>query len=269
MVLAGKTILITRAAHQAEELVKAVERRGGTPLVFPTIEITPPDSWDACDRALDSLYMYDGLIFTSSNGVEFFFERLNTRGFSPGNVRSKMICVVGEKTKESVERLGLHVTKMPEKFTALELSKSLQQEDLNGKSFLFPRGNLGTTALADSLKHLGAHVDSVIVYHTQKPSRQDAERILKLLLDRKVDVVTFTSPSTVKYFVTVFPNQDMKGLLQHTKIAVIGPATAGAVEDLGLNVDIIAKKSTVESLVSTIEEYFQSKINNLKSKITA
>jgi len=206
------------------------------------------------------LYMYDGLIFTSSNGVEFFFQRLNARGLSAQGVKTKMICVVGEKTKDTVEQLGLSVTMMPEKFTAFDLARTLQQEDLNGKTFLFPRGNLGNSTLADNLKLLGAHVDSIIVYQTKKPKQQDTEKILKLLVDGKVDVVTFTSPSTVKNFVSLFSNQDMKALLQHTKIAVIGPATARAVEEVGLKLDMIAEKSTAESLVIAIEAYFQSAI---------
>lgn len=262
MNLAGKIILITRAAHQAEELVKAIERAGGIPLLFPTIEIAPPDSWDACDRALDALYMYDGLIFTSSNGVEFFFQRLKTRGFFPQGVQTKMICVVGEKTKQAVEQLRLRVTMIPEKFTALDLAKTLQQEDLNGKAFLFPRGNLGNTTLAENLKLLGAHVESIIVYQTQKPKQQDTNKIHNLLIKGKVDVVTFTSPSTVKNFVALFPNHHVKTLLQNTKIAVIGPVTESAVENSGFKVDIVAEKSTVESLVLAIETYFQSAIQN-------
>lgn len=269
MSLSGRTILITRAAHQAEELILAIERHGGNPILFSTIEITPPASWDECDHALDSLYMYNGLIFTSTNGVEFFFERLKTRGFSTLDVQAKMIYVVGEKTKEVVEQFGLRVTSMPEKFTAFDLSKALQQEDLNGKTFLFPRGNLGSSTLADNVRLLGAHVDSVIVYRTQKPSLQDIEKMLKPLIDRKIDVVTFTSPSTVKNFAALFPNHQLKSLLEQTKIAVIGPVTAKAVEEIGLNVDMISKKSTVESLVSAIEEHFQAEIKNRKSEITA
>ena len=87
MNLSGKTILVTRAAHQAASAVRIIERHGGTAIVFPTIEILPPPSWDACDRTLNILHMYDGIIFTSTNGVEFFFQRYQERNISVGDLK--------------------------------------------------------------------------------------------------------------------------------------------------------------------------------------
>ena len=155
--LSGTSILITRAEHQASEFISLVKERGGVPVLFPTIEIGEPTSWDPVDRAIEALYMYDGLIFTSANGVEAFFNRL---GGAVSSLSSKLLYAVGEKTAKTVSRFGLKVTLMPEKFTVSELAIIIEQQDLKGKTFLFPRGNLGKDILQDSLKLLGANVDS-------------------------------------------------------------------------------------------------------------
>lgn len=148
MILSGKTILITRAVHQSKEFVSAIESLGGTSVVFPTIEIVPPDSWEPCDRAIESLYMYDGLIFTSQNGVDSFFQRLSALGKSAAELKAKMICCVGKKTKEAIQQFNLVVTTMPEKFTALDLAKTLRQEDLHGERVFCSRAGIWEITLS-------------------------------------------------------------------------------------------------------------------------
>ncbi len=263
MTLSGKKILITRSAHQACDIMQAIERQGGKAIVFPTIEILPPVSWDACDRAINSLYMYDGLIFTSTNGVEHFLQRLRELNTTTDHLSSKMIFVVGEKTREAVEQEGLHVTVMPDKFTAADLSKKLESEDLHGKTFLFPRGNLGRDTLLDNLKLLGANVDSVIVYQTAKPQQHRIEEVRTMLLNGDIDVATFTSPSTFKNFAVLFSKKELCEIVDKMKIAVIGPATAKAVEEENLEADIVANQSTVESLVEALISHLKSEIRIL------
>lgn len=254
MTLSGKNILVTRASHQAQEFVRLIEQSGANAILFPTIEITPPLSWEKCDTAIDGLYMYDGLIFTSRNGAEFFFQRYSERGEDTAILKAKKIFAVGEKTKQTVEQQGLKVTVMPEKFTSSDLAKAIEQEDLHGKSFLFPRGNLGKDILQDNLKLLGAHVDAVTVYQTEPPKQQDVDNIKKMLFNEKIDIITFTSPSTFKNFIELFTNDERKFINQKSAIAVIGPVTAEAIEKAGLEVDVIAKESTVESLLRTIAD---------------
>ena len=266
MTLAGKTILITRAPHQAEEFVQKITQSGGIPFVFPTIEIAPPQSWEACDRALDSLYMYDGLIFTSTNGVDFFWRRLTERGIAFEELHSKIMYAVGEKTKQAIENHGCNVTIVPEKFTALDLGRTLQQEDLHGKCFLFPRGSLGNTFLADSLKLLHAQVDQVIVYQTLRPKQENIDQLRVKLLSGGIDVATFTSPSTVKNFAALFTPAEFNEIKQRTTIAVIGPVTAAAAEKIGLAVDIEAEQSSVDSLMQALLKYFQSDIHTKRSE---
>jgi uroporphyrinogen-III synthase len=268
MVLSGKKILITRAAHQAEEFVRLIKDNGAIPILFPTIEILPPDSWETCDRALDGLYMYDGLIFTSTNGVEFFVRRMVERGLPLHDLQSKMIFVVGDKTKHAIELHECTVTAMPEKFTAMELANVIQQEDLHGKCFLFPKGNLGNTFLADTLKLLGAHIDQVTVYRTQKPKQENVDELRTMAVNGTIDVITFTSPSTVKNFAALFTSIEMRELKKRTKVAVIGPVTAEAAEAVGLTVDIVAEQSSVDALLQSLLKYFQSNMRTPHSEMT-
>ncbi len=277
--LSGKKILITRAADQADELGDLVRRHGGTPVLFPTIEIVPPVSWDECDRALQNLYMYDGLIFTSANGVTGFMQRLNDFQVGVAAIKPKMIFVVGEKTKRAVEEHGLSVTLMPERFTASDLAKTLDHRDLHGRTFLFPRGNLGKDILQDNLKLLGAQVDSIVVYQTTKPGNAHVVTVRESLLNSAIDVATFTSPSTFQNFIALFTKEELQTFFSHTLIAVIGPVTAKAVKEEGFEADIMATESTVESLVDSVGHFINAKVKisakggcasgaqNLKSKI--
>lgn len=257
--LAGKKILITRAAHQADEFAQLVVRDGGTAVLFPTIEILPPVSWDDCDRAIDALYMYDGLIFTSANGVHGFMDRLKELRILPETLKSKMISVVGERTKLAVGEYGLSVSLMPDRFTSADLAKALDRQDLTGKAFLFPRGNLGKDILQDNLKLLGANVDSVIVYQTTKPRDEKTHEARESLLSGSIDVATFTSPSTFQNFTALFTTNELQAIFSRTAIAVIGPATAQAVMEDGFEADIVAKESTVESLVDAIGHFINAK----------
>jgi uroporphyrinogen-III synthase len=266
MTLSGKTILITRPVHQSENFIRLVERLGGIPVLFPTIEITPPASWDACDRAIDNIYMYDGLILTSSNGAEAFVNRMIDRGNDLKDLRGKLVYVVGEKTKHTVEKHGCAVTAMPEKFTALELSRIIQQEDLRGKCFLFARGNLGNSFLADSLKLLGAQVDQIVVYETTKPAAEQIDGVRSKLLNGEIDFITFTSPSTVTNFCSLFSAPEIGTMQRQLKVAVIGPVTAEAAEDAGFTVDVLADQSTIESMVESIARFISSQTQTRHSQ---
>jgi uroporphyrinogen-III synthase len=170
-----------------------------------------------------------------------------------------MIFAVGEKTKQTVEKFGLKVTAVPETFTAHDLSTMLQREDLHGTTFLFPCGNLSSNSFSEKLKTLGAHVDPLIVYCNKRPNPTDVNITRSKLTNGTIDVVTFTSPSTFKNFCSLFP-EDYRHLNRYTKIASIGPATQRAIEDGGLDVDILAEESTVEGIVRSIVMYFESEL---------
>lgn len=250
--LAGKTILVTRAARQAGDIVSAIEHLGGIALVFPTIEILPPESWDQVDRALDRLNGTGGLVFTSANGAEYFLGRTETRGISPVRLSSMMVLAVGDKTRKAVERHGVSVRFVPEKFSGFDLQKLMEHEDLRDRVLLFPRGNLGDERLPEEFRRLGARVETVVAYRTVKPADDRCEDVRSKILSGKVDILSFTSPSTFRNFLDLFPGEIMKKFVGHAKIAAIGPVTSAAIEAAGFRVDIIPRQSTIESLVEAM-----------------
>ncbi len=246
-----KRVLVTRATHQATELVQLLERNGCTPVLFPTIDIVPPESWNECDQAIDSLTMYDGLIFTSTNGVEFFFRRLQEKNVSVKELQTKLICVVGEKTKAVSEKYGLNVTFMPDKFTSFDLAKALQHQDIKNRIFLHPRGNLGNNTLPGNLKLLGARVDSVTVYQTIQPNQSEVEETKSKLLNGEIDVLSFMSPSSIKNFCSIFTLMQLVEFMK-IPVAVIGPVTFEQANAAGFKSITMAKQSTIKSLIESI-----------------
>jgi uroporphyrinogen III methyltransferase/synthase len=254
--LAGQTILITRAAGQAGELARQIERRGGVPIIFPTIGIRPPESWKECDLEIGALSSYDGIIFTSANGVKYFFGRCIHHGLAAGDLRSKLICVVGEQTRRAAKRLGFTVTTMPEKYSALDLAGAMGEESLKGKRYLFPRSNLGDDALAENFRRRHAHVHSVVVYRTVRPDPEGFDRVRTMLLRGEIDVVTFTSPSTFGNFASFFSTDEIEQFRPLTRIAAIGPATAAAIKQSRMAVDIFTEQASVGSLIESICRYF-------------
>lgn len=256
MGLKNKTILVTRQVEQSSEFIAEVERRGGRVVAFPTIMITDPDSWADCDRALATIGTYDGLIFTSTNGVEKFFERSKARGMNTELFGHLTVYAVGEKTKNEVERRGVQVSFVPDRYSAASLAKYFTTARVQKSRFLFPLGNLSKTEVVDKLNQLGAVVDPVVVYKTAEADGSGSEEIIRQLSGGQIDVVTFASPSAAQNFVKVFPQDEITHIHERTKIAVIGPSTAEAVRSLGLHVDIIATTSTVRGLVEAIADHF-------------
>ncbi len=252
MRLSGISVAITRPPHQAGELQQLVEEEGGRAVLFPTIEILPPEDWTGCDRAIDGLHMVDGLLFTSPNGVTGFLERAALRGTDPASLRGKRIYAVGETTARTLGGYGLGVTAMPERFTAADLAKAISTEDLRGLAFLFPTGNLTSSALAGNVRLLGATVDTLTVYRTCAPAARSVDEFFGLVRAGRVDWITFTSPSTVNNFAQLFAGERAGMIRSLTRIAVIGPTTARAAEEAGFPPEAVASRSSAKDLVGAI-----------------
>lgn len=253
--LLGKTILITRAASKVQEFSEMVRNAGGTPVFFPTIEIVPPASWNECDKALQSIELYDALLFTSVNGVEWFFRRFNEHSLSKKVLESKQFYAVGTKTEAAVNKRRLTVTTIPESFTSEELSRLLSKENVRGKKYLFPRGDLSRGILVEQLHSRGATVDAVTVYRTTIPHSNNKNEVRNMLDSGKVDVITFTSPSTMQNFVEMFSIDEVRRFHETSKFAVIGPVTSKALKELEFEPDIVAEQSTVKNLFDAIVDY--------------
>jgi uroporphyrinogen III methyltransferase/synthase len=258
--LQGKTIVITRAQHQAAEFSRELIERGAQVIEFPTIEIAPPDGWDPVDEAIDHLHRYDWVIFTSANGVSFFMKRLKERGETIEKLRDLRICAIGPRTAEEIRRQGVDVHVIPGEYRAEAVVESLAGAALRGKRVLIARAKKAREILPKELRNLGASVDVVSVYQTVRPTRDPGE-FLQLLGEGRIDTIAFTSSSTVSNFMNLFANREadlLKGL-KDVAIAVIGPVTRKTAHDLGLPVHISPADYTIPALAGAIEAYYGSR----------
>lgn len=252
MPLPGKTVLITRAAEADDTLGRLLQERGATILRFPTILIVDPDSWDECDRAIINLRGYDGIFFTSRNAVTKFLGRLDAMNPAAKSILvNRPVYAVGEKTGIALEEAGIPVALTPEISSGQELAAMFSGGSAAGKKFLFPRSSIARDILPNALRSLDAVVDEVVVYQTISPSQQNLETIRRALMQGEVDIVTFFSPSAVRNYLQMMGSKS----LERTLVAVIGPTTAAAAAELGLEVSVVAQHATAESLVKTLEEF--------------
>lgn len=251
--LFGKTVVVTRKGDQADSMIDRLRELGAEPFFFPVIETIAPDDWSPLDNALNNLSQYDGLIFTSVNGVRFFAERLKTIEQDIRELKGARVYTIGPKTAEAVRDLGIRVDVVPENFVAESLIESIGNAE--GKRFLIPRATVARETLPEQLRKMGALVDVVPAYKTVLPS-QSVDALEKRLKEGSVDVITFTSSSTVTNFLTLTGEQLLPAI-KNTKIACIGPITAKTARDAGLNVEIMPEQYTVSSLMDAIEIFYQ------------
>ena len=254
--LHNRTILITRRREQSGELQAALEAYGARVVFLPTIQVIPPESWEACDAALERLRSYDLLVFASVNAVTFFLHRCVARGVSPATLADLELAAVGQKTGAELERLKLRPQHVPEEYSTASLMEYFRKLGLRGRRILVPRGNLGKQELVEGMRSLGAEVDAVTVYRTVTPDLPDAEGVVRRIFHGEIDVVTFASPSAVNNFSAALPAGVLIEILARTRTAVIGPTTAAAVRSLGLEPDIVAAESSARGLAGAIADYY-------------
>lgn len=252
--LAGRRIVITRSREQAGSLRAQLERLGARVLELPTILIRSPRSWAALDRAVRNLARYDWIIFTSANGVRFFFERLAAKGDKRALRRAKL-CAIGPATARQLRARGLKVHLLPKEYRAEGLVAAFSKLELRGKRLLIPRARVARDLVPVELRRRGAAVDVVEAYRTLAP-RSSRRRARKIFAGRKPNLITFTSSSTVENFASFFPGRELRRALDGVAIASIGPITSATARRLGLQVAMESKPYTMASLVRTISRYF-------------
>jgi uroporphyrinogen III methyltransferase/synthase len=223
--LFGRGIVVTRPEAKAEELSELLRARGARVIHFPVIRIAPPESWEDLDGAIDRLESYRWIIFTSANGVAFFFRRLREGGRDIRDLKGIRIATIGPATASAVETLGIRVDLVPEEFISEGVVKAFAGEDLRGRRVLLPRAEEARDVIPEGLVKMGAEVDVVTTYRTIRSDRNAAE-LESFLAEDKVDVITFTSPSTVTHFLGIM-GPDFH-LPSKVRIACIGPVTADA-----------------------------------------
>ena len=275
----GHRILVTREHAEGFE---DLEELGAEVVQFSTVEIVPPQSWDGLDGCIGRIRSYDWVIFTSANGVRYFFRRLFEKGVDIRDLKGLKICAIGTKTAGEIKKLGLKVDLVPEEFRAEGLIEAFmklqsaerraqsagQQKDEPGKDsaphapnampfagmkFLLPRAEVAREIFPEKVRELGGVIDVPVTYRAVKPEYH-GKRMRRFLKEGRITIATFTSAATFNNFMEIM-GEDSDELLRNVAIAVIGPVTAKAVEKAGLKVGIMPEEATVEAMVEEIKRW--------------
>jgi uroporphyrinogen III methyltransferase/synthase len=260
--LFGRRIVVTRSREQASELVDMLEERGAEAIQAPTIRIAPPEDAEALDRAAAGAGGFDWIVFTSANAVDTFLARLLQRG-DIRDLKGVRICAIGPATAQHVARYGLRADLVPEESRAEGVFEALTGAGpLKGAKVLLPRADIAREVLPEQLRDAGAEVTDVVAYRTvlAGAERDSDYDIYRMLLDRQIDAVTFTSASTVRNFARILGEEQAADLLSTTTVAAIGPVTAEAAQQLGITVTVVPKKYTIPDLVDALVEHFSSQL---------
>lgn len=251
--LAGKIILVTRSVGQSSQFSDRLRQQGATVIEMPALEIGPPSSWEALDQAIAHLSDFNWLILTSTNGLDYFFERLGTHSLDARALAGVKIAVVGEKTATSLKQQGLVADFMPPDFVADSMVEHFP-ESLAGKKLLFPRVETGgREVLVKELTAKGAEVVEVAAYQSRCPEAI-APAALDALQGGVVDVITFASSKTVQNFCHLL-NANGGANLERVCIASIGPQTSKTCLSLLKRVDLEAQEYTLEGLTQAIVQW--------------
>ena len=254
--LTDKTILVTRAAEQSSKFTTLLQQQGATVVEMPALVITPPSGWQELDRAIANLEKFQWLILTSANGVNYFFDRLNTLGYDARALGKIKVAVVGRKTASVLKERQLNPDFIPPNYVADSLIANFP-EDIAGQKLLFPRVETGgRDILVKELSDRGAEVVEVPAYQSKCPDKIDSHA-WQALKQKQIDIVTFASSKTVTNFYQLLQQpaesiEAIESLLADVAIASIGPQTTKTCRELLGRVDLEAEEYTLEGLTSAI-----------------
>jgi uroporphyrinogen III methyltransferase/synthase len=260
--LFGKRIVVTRAREQASDFVARLSGLGAECVEFPTIEVIPPLSWKELDRTIGNLERYQWLVFTSVNGVRYFFERLRDSGRDARNLKGIRVAAIGPKTGDAIRDQGVRPELVPEEYRAEAVVEAFRKQGVKGLRILLPRAAEAREVLPQQLEDMGAAVEVVEAYRTVRPEGAKDE-VRAMLETGGIHMVTFTSSSTVNNFMGMFEGE-REGLLkwmEKVAVACIGPVTAKTAQEKGLSVRVTPPEYTIEALTKAIVEYFSSSVH--------
>jgi uroporphyrinogen III methyltransferase/synthase len=257
--LLGKRIVVTRARAQASDLIQRLTALGAECLQCPTIQVVPPDSWEPLDQAIQKIAQYQWLIFTSANGVQFFFQRLFAQGKDARNLGHLHTAAIGPATAERLHQFGVKTDILPQTYQAEAVVAAFAQVAIKGQKVLLPRAKEARAVLPEELGRMGAQVDEIVAYQTIQTGDEN-RTLLSALEEKSIDMITFTSSSTVHNFRALLPEEPQaSALIKGVTIACIGPITADTARSLGFRVEIIAEDYTIDGLCDAVINYYTGK----------
>ena len=251
--LFGKRVLVTRARAQASLLAEKLETLGAACTEAPAIRIQPPaDGFGALDEAVGKIDSFNWLIFTSANGVNYFFDRLLAAGRDSRALGRAKICAIGSATAKALQGYGIIADVVPAEFRAEGILAALEGKVSTEDKVLLPRAAEARNVLPEELGRKGIDVTVVPAYETVA-GEADGSEICRQLSEGEIDVITFTSSSTVKNLAKIL-GEGAAELINSVKTAAIGPVTAATCREQGIRVDIEAKEYTIDGLVDGLVE---------------
>ena len=258
--LFGKRILITRQKEEAGEFARLLAGLGAEPVEAPLIRILPPHDYAPLDAACAGIADFDWVVFTSANAVEPFVSRLLASPVDLRALHGVGLCAIGQGTADRLAHHGLKVDLIPPVSVAESVVDAMAEiTAIGGLKVLLPRADIGRQVIADELIRRAADVTDVIAYRTVlvDAERESEPDIYRMLLERRLDVVTFTSPSAVRSFVSTVGAEPAADLLRTTVVAAIGPVTAEAAAQYNIGTTIVPAQYNLEALAEAIVHYFE------------
>lgn len=254
--LFGRTIAVTRARAQASGLVAELEALGAEVISAPSIRIESLAASEPMREAIRGLSKVDWIVLTSVNGVDAFLESLALENLDLRTLAKVRIAAIGPATADRLREKGLNPDLLPEKFVAEALLEALvQTEPIKGQTFLLPRADMARIDLVDGLRARGGEVIEVDAYRTLSEDGLPGDLADRIEQD-EVDLVTFTSSSTVRNFVDAIPLERRVAVIRHIRAASIGPITSKTLDEYGIRIEVLAAESTIPSLTEAVVNYF-------------
>jgi len=249
--LSGKRVVITRPAAQAQPFIDALVAAGAKPILFPTIQIVPIKANGPLDSALARLSTYDWIVFTSVNGVNVALERMRMLNIPFDALNARQVAAIGPATSAALSDFGVRITLQPDEYVAEAIVERLAgRRAIAGQRFLLLRADIARSTLREQLIAGGGLVDEIPVYQTV---RGQPDPSIFVELRRGIDVITFTSSSTVRFFFALLGDEAIK-VAASAQIICIGPITAQTARESGLHVAAIAQDYTVAGLLTVMQE---------------
>lgn len=247
--LINKKVLITRELEDSRPFAEKIVTNGGIPVTVPLVGFQAVALNEENKCKITSLHEYDWIVFTSKKGVEYFFEQV-------GDVHLPCIAVIGDKTKQVLEKLGFQPHFVPTEFVAECFVEEFVPLLKANSKVLLVKGNLARTLIAEQIQKAKSICDEVIIYENRMPI-ESKEKLREVLTYEGIDIITFASSSSVHHFMKVIETYRLHDYISSSTIACIGPVAKKTAEQYGLYVDVCANKYTMDGLFESLLHYFK------------
>lgn len=258
--LFGRRIVVTRSHEQSHELVDQLQELGAQAIEAPTFRLMPPEDPEAIERAAATVDSYAWIVFESANSAARFLAALTRSRRDLRALGGVSLCAIGPSTADQLLAHGLKADVVLPEFRAESIGDAIDaKHPIAGQRVLIVRPDHLQEVVAADLTRRGATVTDLVAYQTTAaaPDSPAAQTLYGLLLDGRIDAVTFMGPAAVTRFAALIGEEQAADLLNTTVVAAIGPVTAAAAAELGITSTVIPETYTVAGLVDALVKHFR------------